>query len=131
MVGSLTNNQQSIRQRAPLQSNRRPPNNTRPRDHLTLWQRLKAPQPDGTPLRVAPDEIPPFEHDHDAFYYHKYLGKTPIASYMEFFNEYNRTIGNALGELGEQPQRVRGRDQEIGMLYSILERPKTPVAILL
>ena len=131
MVGSLTNNQQSIRQRAPLQNNRRPPNNTRPRDHLTLWQKLKATRPDGTPSRVAPDEIPPFEHDHDAFYYRKDLGKTPIASYMEFFNEYNRTIGNALGELGEQPQRVRGRDQEIGMLYSILERPKTPVAILL
>lgn len=50
--------------------------------------------------------------------------------FMELFDQYNATIGNALGILEEQPQDIQGRDKEIKMLYRILERPKTPIALL-
>ena len=51
--------------------------------------------------------------------------------FMEMFNKYNASIGNALGILQEQPQDIQGRDKEINELYRILERPKTPIAILI
>lgn len=47
------------------------------------------------------------------------------------FNEYNQSLGNALGQLHEQPQDIQGRDHEIQLLYEVIERPKTPVALLL
>lgn len=50
--------------------------------------------------------------------------------FMTLFDQYNATIGNALGILEEQPQDIQGRDKEIKMLYRILERPKTPIALL-
>lgn len=50
--------------------------------------------------------------------------------FMGLFDQYNATIGNALGILEEQPQDIQGRDKEIKMLYRILERPKTPIALL-
>lgn len=50
--------------------------------------------------------------------------------FMALFDQYNATIGNALGILEEQPQDIQGRDKEIKMLYRILERPKTPIALL-
>lgn len=56
---------------------------------------------------------------------------TPAKSqFMELFNKYNASIGNALGILNEQEQDIQGRDREIKQLYRILERPKTPIAIL-
>lgn len=50
--------------------------------------------------------------------------------FMSLFDQYNASIGNALGILEEQPQDIQGRDKEIKMLYRILERPKTPIALL-
>ena len=52
------------------------------------------------------------------------------AKFMDVFDKYNAAIGNALGILEEQPQDIQGRDKEIKMLYRILERPKTPIALL-
>ena len=49
--------------------------------------------------------------------------------FMEMFDTYNASIGNALGILQEQPQDIQGREMEIRMLYRILERPKTPIAL--
>lgn len=51
--------------------------------------------------------------------------------FMDLFEKYNASIGGALGILEEQPQDIQGRDKEIEMLYRILERPKTPIAILI
>ena len=51
--------------------------------------------------------------------------------FMDLFERYNASIGGALGILEEQPQDIQGRDKEIEMLYRILERPKTPIAILI
>ena len=51
--------------------------------------------------------------------------------FKDFFNEYNASIGNSLKELNESPYPIQGRDKEIEQLYGILERPRTPVAILL
>lgn len=53
------------------------------------------------------------------------------AQFMAAFDELNTQLGNALGRLPEQPQDIQGRDREIRMLHAILERPKTPVALLL
>lgn len=50
--------------------------------------------------------------------------------FMTLFDQYNTSIGNALGILEEQPQDIQGRDKEIKMLYRILERPKTPIALI-
>lgn len=52
-------------------------------------------------------------------------------SAINMFKSYNKSIGYALGQLEEQPQDIKGRDTEIGMLYAVLERPRTPVALLL
>ena len=51
--------------------------------------------------------------------------------FMSSFNELNASLGGSLGRLKEQPQDIQGRDTEIELLHAILERPKTPVAILL
>lgn len=55
---------------------------------------------------------------------------TQQSQFMDVFDKYNASIGNALGILEEQPQDIQGRDKEIKMLYRILERPKTPIALL-
>ena len=52
------------------------------------------------------------------------------AKFMRAFDGYNSTMGNALQRLNSQPQNIVGRDREVAMLYAVLERPKTPVAIL-
>lgn len=51
--------------------------------------------------------------------------------FMSVFDPLNEKLGGALGRLAEQPQDIQGRDKEIEMLHSILERPRTPVALLL
>lgn len=53
------------------------------------------------------------------------------SAWMQAFNSYNASIGNAIGRLKEQPQDIQGRDTEIDMLHAVLERPITPVALLL
>lgn len=53
------------------------------------------------------------------------------AAWLAAFDEYNKSIGGALGELPEQPQDIQGRDEEIRLLQAVLERPITPVALLL
>ena len=53
------------------------------------------------------------------------------AKFMAAFDAYNKSIGNSLTMLKEQPQSIQGRQSEIEMLYAVLERPKTPVALLL
>lgn len=52
-------------------------------------------------------------------------------AFMDEFNAYNESIGYSLATLKEQPQDIQGRESEIAMLYAVLERPKTPVALLL
>lgn len=47
------------------------------------------------------------------------------------FEEYNRTIGYALEILENNRNNVLGRDEEIERLFSVLERPQTPIALLL
>lgn len=60
------------------------------------------------------------------------LGDTKLKKdFLETFKQYNKQIGGALGILEEQPQDIQGRDREIEMLYKILERPKTPIGILI
>ena len=41
-------------------------------------------------------------------------------TYAMIFNDYNKSIGNALRTLSEQPQRIQGRDIEIDMLASMM-----------
>lgn len=53
------------------------------------------------------------------------------SKFMTAFDAYNKSIGNSLTMLKEQPQSIQGRQSEIEMLYAVLERPKTPVALLL
>lgn len=59
-------------------------------------------------------------------------GKGPdYEKFRRQFDGYNQSIGNSLIQLETQPQDIQGRDKEIKMLYRILERPKTPIALLL
>lgn len=51
--------------------------------------------------------------------------------FKELFDQYNQSLGNALVALREQPQDLVGREDELKMLRAILERPITPVALLL
>ena len=44
---------------------------------------------------------------------------------------YNDSIADSLVILGQQPQDIQGRDHELELLQAILERPITPVALLL
>lgn len=53
------------------------------------------------------------------------------ARFMSRYNALNERLGHSLGQLREQPQTIQGRDREIALLHAILERPKTPVALLL
>lgn len=50
---------------------------------------------------------------------------------ISHFRRMNDRLGGALGQLREQPQDIQGRDEEIALLHAVLERPKTPVALLL
>lgn len=47
------------------------------------------------------------------------------------FDEYNTSIYGALREVQQLSQDIKGRDEEIEQLFAILERPVTPVALLL
>lgn len=51
--------------------------------------------------------------------------------FLPAYKELNEKLGFSLGQLREQPQTIQGRDREIALLHAILERPKTPVALLL
>lgn len=51
--------------------------------------------------------------------------------FMEEYEALDNRLGGALGQLSPQPQDIQGREREIGLLHAILERPKTPVALLL
>lgn len=53
------------------------------------------------------------------------------ADFMDDYRALNEKLGHAIGRLKTQPQDIQGRDEEIGLLHAILERPKTPVALLL
>lgn len=52
-------------------------------------------------------------------------------TFMEMFQMYNSTLNNSIVELKERPKSIQGRQKEIELLYAILERPETPVALLL
>ena len=52
-------------------------------------------------------------------------------TFMEMFQMYNSTLNNSIVELKERPKNIQGRQKEIELLYAILERPETPVALLL
>lgn len=52
-------------------------------------------------------------------------------AFMREYRELDDKLGNSLGQLAEQPQDIQGRDREIALLHAILERPRTPVALLL
>lgn len=54
-----------------------------------------------------------------------------VVRVYEKFREYNKSIGYSLDQLGSQPQDIQGRSREISLLHAILERPSTPVALLL
>lgn len=51
-------------------------------------------------------------------------------TFMTAFNKYNQSIGEALTILKTQKHDIQGRKKEAEMLSGILERPLTPVAIL-
>lgn len=51
--------------------------------------------------------------------------------FMEEYDKYNESIGNALRLLPEQKHEITGREMEIKLLNAVLERPLTPVALLL
>lgn len=53
------------------------------------------------------------------------------SAYELEFKALSKRVGGALVQLGVRPTRIHGRDSEISLLYAILERPVTPVAILL
>lgn len=56
----------------------------------------------------------------------------PLAvDFMKKFDEYNSTIGYSLGMLSEQPQDIKGRETELEQTISVIERRKTPIAILI
>lgn len=52
-------------------------------------------------------------------------------TFMNSFNKYNQSIGDALTILKTQKHDIQGREDEATMLADILERPLTPVAILI
>lgn len=51
--------------------------------------------------------------------------------FMNVFNKYNASAGNAFAQLKKQKHDVKGRAVEAQMLTGIMERPLTPVAVLL
>lgn len=52
-------------------------------------------------------------------------------NFAKAYREYNHSIGDALRVLNEQKHSIEGRDEEIKLLQAVLERPLTPVALLL
>lgn len=51
--------------------------------------------------------------------------------WVKDFNAYNESIANSIGQLAPQMQDIKGRDEELKLLQAVMERPITPVAILL
>lgn len=70
-------------------------------------------------MEVTPEEQTAYNQDHQAL------------PFSVAFENYNQSLGNSLGQLPEQPQDIQGRDHEIQLLYEVMERPRTPVALLL
>ena len=70
-------------------------------------------------MEVTPEEQAAYNRDHQAL------------PFSVAFENYNQSLGNSLGQLPEQPQDIQGRDHEIQLLYEVMERPRTPVALLL
>lgn len=54
-----------------------------------------------------------------------------VQEVMERFDLYNQSLGNALSVLSEQPHDIQGREKEMQRLVHVLERPLSPVALLL
>lgn len=52
-------------------------------------------------------------------------------TWLDEFDEYNKSIGSSLQNLAEQPQDVVGREKELGLLEQVLTRPITPIALLI
>lgn len=52
-------------------------------------------------------------------------------TFMEYYNEYNKSIANALEEIESKPYPIMGRDREVAQMVDILARPETPVAVLI
>lgn len=52
-------------------------------------------------------------------------------SFWNAWTEYNKEMAESLQLLNESPYPILGRDSEIQQIYDILERPRTPVALLL
>ena len=50
---------------------------------------------------------------------------------MNLFNSYNARLGGALSRLKEQPQDIQGRDSILDLVLAVIERPITPVLMLL
>ncbi|MCO4346297.1 AAA family ATPase [Staphylococcus agnetis] len=53
------------------------------------------------------------------------------ATFRDLFYKYNSVLNNALGHLPPRTHPVQGREDEIDQLYGVLERPFTPIAMLL
>lgn len=70
-------------------------------------------------MEVTPEEQAAYQRDQN------------VVPFSVAFNNYNQSLGNSLGQLPEQPQDIQGRDREIQLLYEVMERPRTPVALLL
>ena len=54
-----------------------------------------------------------------------------IPSFWNKWKAYNESMADSLQLLNESPYPILGRDSEIQQIYDILERPRTPVALLL
>lgn len=50
--------------------------------------------------------------------------------FMDEYEALDDKLGNSLKQLEHQAHDIQGRDHEIELLHAILERPKTPVALL-
>lgn len=53
------------------------------------------------------------------------------ATFGQIFKAYNKSMHNALGQLPARTHPIQGRDESISRLYKVIERPDTPVAMIL
>ena len=52
-------------------------------------------------------------------------------TFQDMFNQYNAKLNTALGQLPPRTHPIQGRDSSIQRLYKVIERPDTPVAMIL
>ena len=52
-------------------------------------------------------------------------------TFSQVYNKYNKKLHGALGQLPPRTHPIQGRDQSISRLYKLIERPDTPVAMIL